>query len=85
MTSNAAALELLRRRRARRSLTDFSLEAGYWPARHHLYLIDQLERVSRGECKRLMVFAPPGSAKSTYTSILFPVWLLSQGCWTGMA
>jgi hypothetical protein len=32
----------------------------------------RLERVARGEIKRLAVFMPPGSAKSTYGSILFP-------------
>lgn len=44
------------------------------PARHHRLLIGELERVERGELDRLMVFMPPGSAKSTYASILFPVW-----------
>ncbi|MCP4465828.1 MAG: phage terminase large subunit [Halieaceae bacterium] len=41
------------------------------PQRHHLFLIECLQRVFDGEIKRLMVFMPPGSAKSTYTSILF--------------
>src|ERR1700719_3963274 len=36
------------------------------PAPHHKLLIDRLERVARGEIKRLAVFVPPGSAKSTY-------------------
>jgi predicted phage terminase large subunit-like protein len=31
-----------------------------------------LEKTARGECKRLAVFMPPGSAKSTYGSVLFP-------------
>jgi hypothetical protein len=52
--------------------------AGYEPAAHHLLLIDKLEAVARGEITRLMVFMPPGSAKSTYTSILFPAWFLAQ-------
>ncbi|HNJ09804.1 MAG TPA: terminase, partial [Plasticicumulans sp.] len=34
------------------------------PAAHHLLLIDKLERVTAGEITRLMVFMPPGSAKS---------------------
>jgi predicted phage terminase large subunit-like protein len=37
-----------------------------------MLLIDRLERVARGEIKRLAVFMPPGSAKSTYASVLFP-------------
>jgi hypothetical protein len=39
---------------------------GYAPAKHHLFLIDALERVARGDSDRLMVLMPPGSAKSTY-------------------
>lgn len=60
------------------------MERGYWPARHHLYLIERLEAVARGECRRLMVFMPPGSAKSTYTSQLFPAWLMAQPSPHGM-
>lgn len=51
---------------------------GFEPARHHLYLIDKLEAVVRGEIRRLMVLMPPGSAKSTYTSDLLPPWFLGQ-------
>jgi predicted phage terminase large subunit-like protein len=59
------------------------MERGFWPARHHLHLIDRLEAVARGDIKRLMVFMPPGSAKSTYTSQLFPAWLAAQPPWPG--
>jgi predicted phage terminase large subunit-like protein len=45
---------------------------------HHLRIIDRLEALSRGEIDRLMVLAPPGSAKSTYISTLFPVWWFAQ-------
>lgn len=34
--------------------------------------------MARGETKRLMVLMPPGSAKSTYASDLFPAWFLAQ-------
>lgn len=47
------------------------------PARHHHLLIESLEAVGRGETDRLMVLMPPGSAKSTYVSILFPAWHLA--------
>ena len=30
--------------------------------------------LTRGDIDRLMVLMPPGSAKSTYTSVLFPAW-----------
>jgi hypothetical protein len=53
---------------------------GYVPAAHHRLLIDRLERVDRGEIKRLAVFLPPGSAKSIYGSVLFRLtfWRSSQ-------
>jgi predicted phage terminase large subunit-like protein len=37
-----------------------------------------LDSLSRGEIDRLMVLMPPGSAKSTYASILFPAWWFVQ-------
>ena len=64
--------------RARQSLTDWARVCGYEPARHHQVLIEALERLATGEHDRLMVFMPPGSAKSTYGSQLFPAWFLSQ-------
>lgn len=79
--SQAAAL-LLHRRAIRRDLTEWCIEAlavqGFRPARHHLLLLKLLEAVESGEIKRLMVLMPPGSAKSTYTSILFPAWYLAR-------
>jgi predicted phage terminase large subunit-like protein len=48
------------------------------PAKHHRLIIDKLEAVARGEIRRLMLFLPPGSAKSTYASDLFPAWWLAQ-------
>lgn len=48
------------------------------PARHHKYVNHELEAVERGETKRLMLFEPPGHAKSTYASWLFPAWYLGR-------
>jgi predicted phage terminase large subunit-like protein len=45
---------------------------------HHTLLLGHLEALSRGECPRLMVLMPPGSAKSTYASVLFPAWYLAN-------
>jgi len=73
-----AAELLLKRRTIRKSFTDWCQLAGYEPAPHHRLLISKLEAVARGEIKRLAVFMPPGSAKSTYASVLFPAWFLSQ-------
>lgn len=75
-----AAAELLARRGARTSLAKWIdyREAGYRPAKHHRLLIEHLEAVERGEIRRLMVCMPPGSAKSTYTSIEFPPWFMGR-------
>jgi hypothetical protein len=73
-----AAGILLRRRRIRRSLVEWCRHCGYEPALHHRLLIDRLERVGRGEIKRLAVFMPPGSAKSTYGSIMFPPYVMAK-------
>jgi hypothetical protein len=48
------------------------------PALHHKLIIAKLEAVARGEIKRLMLFLPPGSAKSTYASVLFPPWFIGR-------
>jgi predicted phage terminase large subunit-like protein len=42
-----------------------------------MLLIDRLEKVARSEIDRLLVCMPPGAAKSTYTSVLFPAWFLA--------
>ncbi len=72
----------LRRRRllgSLRSWSEFCLApVGQRPAAHHRLLIDKLEAVERGDIRRLMVMMPPGSAKSTYASILFPPWFLGR-------
>ncbi len=54
------------------------LDLGFKPAKHHKMLLEALEAVERGECDRLMVCMPPGSAKSTYTSVIFPAWFLGR-------
>jgi hypothetical protein len=47
-------------------------------ARPSKLLIGKLEGLERGDIQRLMVFMPPGSAKSTYGSVLLPAWYLSR-------
>lgn len=69
------------RERIRTSLTDwavYALPEGQVPALHHRLMIAELERVAAGGCDRLMLLLPPGSAKSTYASLLFPPWFLSR-------
>src|SRR5258708_24834705 len=72
-----AAELLLKRRRIRRSLIEWSRYCGYEPALHHKLLIDRLERVFRGEIKRPAVVMPPGSGKSNYGSIMLPPYRLA--------
>nr|WP_225874011.1 phage terminase large subunit [Terrihabitans soli] len=78
ISSVAAAEELLLRREVRRSLDDWCRLAGFEPALHHRLLNRKLEQVESGEIKNLAVFMPPGSAKSTYASVLFPPWAMAQ-------
>jgi predicted phage terminase large subunit-like protein len=82
LSPQEAARMLLQRRTIRRDLTAWCTEAlrpqGLAPAAHHRLLIRELEAVARGETKRLMVLMPPGSAKSTYASDLFPAWYLGR-------
>jgi predicted phage terminase large subunit-like protein len=70
------------RRKCRTSLLPWCIEAlepqGFAPAKHHRLLIKYLERVIAGEIRRLMIFMPPGSAKSTYTTILTPPHLFAR-------
>ena len=79
--SQAAAL-LLHRRTIRASLKSWCIEAlsrvDLRPAPHHELLIERLTAIERGDITRLMVLMPPGSAKSTYVSTLFPPWYLAR-------
>jgi predicted phage terminase large subunit-like protein len=67
-------------RECRRNLLAFCVEAlhqaGQVPARHHKLICEYLMRLVRCELPafRLMIMAPPGSAKTTYVSRLFPAW-----------
>ena len=48
------------------------------PAAHHKLLIAELQRVADTPQGKLMLFLPPGSAKSTYASVLFPAWFMKR-------
>ncbi len=56
------------------ALRDYEQE----PAPHHRAIIEALERLERGESRQLMLLLPPGSAKSTYATLLFPPWFLAR-------
>jgi predicted phage terminase large subunit-like protein len=78
LDAESCAQEFLARKQIRQSLQRWCEHNGYKPARHHRLIIEKLEAVARGDIIRLALFMPPGSAKSTYTSVLFPPWLLAQ-------
>jgi predicted phage terminase large subunit-like protein len=91
MNISPAKAEFLARLEARGSFLAWCRLAGYEPAAHHRLIISELEQLVEnlfralvrgseveGEALRLMVMTPPGSAKSTYISKLFPPWFLAQ-------
>lgn len=94
-SQQAAALELLRRRRARASLIDYARyievpgapvsenedEEDFAPvetqlARHHEIILDATQRCIAKHRGRTMLFLPPGSAKSTYATVVSTTWAM---------
>jgi predicted phage terminase large subunit-like protein len=92
-----AALELLRRQRARNSLVEYarSIDIPGAPAvsdpetemftpvetslaRHHRLMLEAYQKTMQTPMGRLMVFGPPGMAKSSYGSVVSPAWALSR-------
>lgn len=65
---------------ARLSLDEWQtyLDPDHPPPRHARLLNNALEDVESGKIRRLMVFLPPGHAKSSYASINFPAWYLGR-------
>jgi predicted phage terminase large subunit-like protein len=57
---------------------EFSVRNGFIPAKHHQLIIEHLEALERGDITRLMISTPPGAAKSTYCSLLFPAWFMGR-------
>ena len=47
-------------------------------AAHHIKLAEVLQALDDGTVKRAMFFLPPGSAKSTYGSVVFPAWFMGR-------
>ncbi|QFY77512.1 hypothetical protein DUD43_07335 [Alcaligenes faecalis] len=80
LSPQEAAAELLRRRRGREGLIAFTEYTfpGYRPAPHHHLIAEALERVERGECKRLMICMPPRHGKSELASRRFPSYFIGR-------
>lgn len=68
------AAELLRRKKATEGLIDFTefTFPRYRTAEHHKTIAHHLERVIKGDCKRLMLLLPPRHGKSELASKRFP-------------
>ncbi len=50
-------------------------------AKHHILMLEAIQRTMERKRGRLMIFAPPGSAKSSYASVVAPTWAMSK--WSG--
>ncbi len=51
------------------------------PAKHHELIIDAVQKLADGiynDIDGILVHMPPGSAKSTYASVIAPAWLLGR-------
>ena len=48
------------------------------PAAHHILICDAIDQLMDDEYDELIILAPPGSAKSTYTSIALPPYFLGH-------
>lgn len=80
VSRQAAATELLARRRAREGLLAFTgyTNPAYVAAPHHKLIAEKLEAVERGEIRRLMICMPPRHGKSELASRRFPAWFLGR-------
>src|SRR5262245_57392439 len=78
LTSQSAAHELIKRRSVRLSLTEWARHKGFEPAKDQFLIINEIQAFLSSDDEVLLLFAPPGSAKSTYGSVLFPSWLASH-------
>ncbi len=81
-TRSALATERTLRKGIRADLAAWASLAlasrGHTPAAHHRLLIDELAGPAATQADRLMLLLPPGAAKSTYASLLFPPWWLAR-------
>src|SRR4051812_47352420 len=74
----SAATELLRRRGLRRHLADWGRYKGFEPAPHHAVICQEIDTFLDSDEEVLLLFAPPGLAKSTWLSALFPAQYLAR-------
>ena len=51
---------------------------GFIEGRHHRVIAEKLEKIAKGELKRLIVNMPPRHSKSEFASYLMPAWFLGR-------
>lgn len=76
-----AAQAVLARKAARVSFLGFARymqPPDMQPAKHHVLMAEALDRIEQSKSQRVMLMLPPGSAKSTYGSGLFPAYFLGK-------
>jgi len=75
-----AAIRLETREKAKDHFMSFvhHVYDGFIEGRHHRIIAEKLERVARGELKRLIVNMPPRHSKSEFASYLMPAWFLGR-------
>ena len=72
-------LDVHEKRQVRRSMAAWARYKGFEPAPHHLLIMKELEQfITSDEHDVLLLHAPPGCAKSTYISALFPSWYFAN-------
>lgn len=70
---------VLERKAARRDLDAFKRYVFDLPTPpHHALWEAALQAVAEGRVRRLLLIAPPGHAKSTIASIVFPAWMIGR-------
>jgi hypothetical protein len=80
LTLKEAAIRLETREKAKDHFMSFvhHVYDGFIEGRHHRIIAEKLERVARGELKRLIVNMPPRHSKSEFASYLMPAWFLGR-------
>lgn len=89
--AQAAAEAALKRREIRTSLLAwarfYAAERQFTLAKHHTLMLEKLQQATDGTlrhsvtgapCRNLIISMPPGSAKSFYSSVVFPTWFLAR-------
>ncbi len=49
-----------------------------WTWKHQIYIYKRLQRVTDGQCKRLMLFMPPRHGKSELVTVRYAAWRIKQ-------